>query len=82
MRSHHEIVSLLARNPTHLLDAGAGLDPHARTTVTYVYLDLGDFQRVIDSCEPRDRTGAVQALIALGRKQEAIAYCLELEKTI
>ena len=37
---------------------------------------------MIDSCEFRDRAIAVQALIALGREQEAIAYCLDLEKTI
>jgi serine/threonine protein kinase/Flp pilus assembly protein TadD len=71
-----------------LLEASVGahelarrLDPHVRTTVAHAYLDLGDFQRAIDSCGP-DWAVAVQALIALGRKQEAIAYCLESEKTI
>jgi tetratricopeptide (TPR) repeat protein len=57
------------------------LDPNIRTTVVYTHLNRGDFQAVLDQRGPGDEFAELQALIALGRKPEAMAYFLEFEKT-
>ena len=56
------------------------LDPHVRTSVAYTYLHLGDFQKALDYCAPVDGYVFVPSLMALGREQEAITRCEELEK--
>ena len=61
-------------------DRARELDPNVRTGVAYTYLHLGAFQKALDYCSPVDGYVFVPSLMALGREQEAIARCRELEK--
>ena len=48
------------------------LDPHVRTSVPMTYRILGAHQKAVDSCGPTDMWVRPKALVALGRKEEAI----------
>jgi serine/threonine protein kinase len=56
------------------------LDPNIRTAVVPSYLQLGEYQQVLDSPALSDSTSTPYALAELGRKQEAISGYLEFEK--
>jgi hypothetical protein len=58
------------------------LDVHVQTTVPLTYLHLNDFQRALDACTVfGDGFSRNIALVALGRRQEAIADLDILLKT-
>jgi TolB-like protein len=48
------------------------LDPHVRTSVPHTYTILGAHQKALDACGPTDMWIRPKALVALGRKEEAI----------
>jgi tetratricopeptide (TPR) repeat protein len=59
------------------------LDLHARTSVAYTYLQMGEFQLALDLCPTlTDFFVVAPSLEALGRVPEAIALTREFEKTV
>jgi serine/threonine protein kinase len=56
------------------------LDPNIRTAVVPSYIQLGNYQRVLDAADLADFTSPPYALAELGREQEAISSYLEVEK--
>ena len=48
------------------------LDPNIQTSVSHTYMILGAPQKALDSCGPTDMWSRPKALVALGRKEEAI----------
>jgi TolB-like protein len=66
--------SVAAHNLAHRLD------PNVRTAVVPSYLQLGEYQRVLDSAALSDPTSGPYALAELGREQEAISGYQEFEK--
>jgi serine/threonine protein kinase/tetratricopeptide (TPR) repeat protein len=61
-------------------DLARRLDPNIRTSVVYAYIQLGEYQKVLNSGDSSDLYGTSTALASLGRQQEAIAGYLEFEK--
>jgi tetratricopeptide (TPR) repeat protein len=56
------------------------LDPSVRTSVSYTYLHLGEFQKALDHCPaPSDLFVLPRSLEALGRRADAIAMTKEYE---
>jgi serine/threonine protein kinase len=56
------------------------LDPHIRTAVVPSYLQLGNYQEVLDAADLADFTSPPYALAELGREQDAISSYREVEK--
>jgi tetratricopeptide (TPR) repeat protein len=56
------------------------LDPNIRTAVVPSYIQLGQYQQVLDDADLGDFTTGPYALAELGREQEAISGFLEVEK--
>jgi hypothetical protein len=61
-------------------DMARRLDPNIRTSVVYAYIQLGDYQKVLNSGDSSDLYATSAALAAVGRKQEAVTGYLEFEK--
>jgi serine/threonine protein kinase/tetratricopeptide (TPR) repeat protein len=53
-------------------DFARRLDPHVRTSVPFTYRILGEHQKALDCCGATDMWTRPSALVALGRKEEAI----------
>jgi TolB-like protein len=61
-------------------DMGRRLDPNIRTSVVWSYIQLGEYQKVLDSRDSSDVYGTSEALASMGRQEDAIAGYLEYEK--
>jgi TolB-like protein len=53
-------------------DFARQLDPHVRTSVPFTYRILGEHEKALHSCGPTDMWTRPSALMALGRKEQAI----------
>jgi TolB-like protein len=56
------------------------LDPNIRTSVVWTYIQLEEYQKVLNTGDSSDVYGTSEALASLGRHEEAIAGYLEYEK--